>query len=137
MEFLWFKLYFRAQKLMLYNDFFNSGGLFFHHKCLPSDEIGNGAIFRCAGTSIALIWNTNSVFVFDSHNRHNKCCHISGGKSVCLEFRSMEVLNFFTIKYFEYAKTTRFLQYDIQYIKIEASHTDILNVWLYLDTAVS
>ena len=130
LELLWFKLYFRAQKLMLYNDFFNSGDLFFHHKCLPSDEIGNGAIFRCAGTSIAFIWNTNSVFVFDSHNRHNKCCHISGGKSVCLEFRSMEVLNFFTIKYFEYAKTTRFLQYDIQYIKIEASHTDILNIWL-------
>ena len=50
------------------------------------------------------------------------------GKSVCLEFRWVEVLNYFIIKYFEYAKNTRFLQYDIQYIKVEASHTDILNI---------
>ena len=32
--------------------------LFFHHKCLISDEIGNGAIFTCVGNSIALIWKT-------------------------------------------------------------------------------
>ena len=49
-------------------------------------------------------------------------------KSVCLEFGSVEVLNSFIIKYFDYAKNTRFLQYDIQYIKVEASHTDILNI---------
>ena len=118
----------RAQKLMLYNDLFNSVDLFFHHKCLSSNEIGNGAIFTRAGTSIALIWNTNSVLVFDSHSRDSKGCHISDGKSVCLEFCSVEVLDCFIIKYFEYAKNTRFLQYDIQYIKVEASHTDILNI---------
>ena len=117
----------RTQKLMLYSDLFNSIVLFFHHKCLSSDKIGNGAIFTCAETSIVLIWNTNSAFVFDSHSRDSKDCHISDGKSVCLEFRWVEVLNYFIIKYFEYAKNTRFLQYDIQYIKVEASHTDILN----------
>ena len=40
----------------------------------------------------------------------------------------MEVLSSFIKKYFKYAKNTRFLQYDIQYIKTEASHTDILNI---------
>ena len=49
-------------------------------------------------------------------------------KSVRLEFGSVEVLNSFIIKYFEYAKNTIFLQYDIQDIKVEASHTDILNI---------
>ena len=67
----------RAQKLILYRNLFNSVDLFFHHKCLSSDEIGNGAIFTRAGTSIALIWNTNSVFVFDSNSRDSKGCHIS------------------------------------------------------------
>ena len=122
----------RAQKLMLYNDLFNSFDLFFNHECLSSDEIGNGSIFTCAGTSIALIWNTNSVFVFDFHSRDSKGCHISDGKSVCLEFCSVEVLNCFIMKYFEYAKNTRFLKYDIQYIKVEASHTDILNILIVL-----
>ena len=69
----------RVQKLMLYSDLSNSVDLFFHHKCISSDEIGNGAIFTCAGSSIALIWNTNSVFVFDSHSRESKGCHISDG----------------------------------------------------------
>ena len=41
----------------------------------------------------------------------------------------MELLNSFIIKYFEYAKNTRFLEYDIQYSKVEASQTDILNTF--------
>ena len=61
-----------AQKLMLCSDLFNSVDLFFHLKCLPSDGTGNGAIFTSAVTSIVLIWNTKSVFVFESHTRDNK-----------------------------------------------------------------
>ena len=64
----------RSKKLMLYSDLFNSVDLFLHHKCLSSDEIGNGAIFTCAGTIIVLIGNTNSLFVFDSHNQDSKGC---------------------------------------------------------------
>ena len=116
----------RSQKLMLHRGLFNSRDLFFHHKCLPSDEIGNGAIFTCAGSNIALIWNTNSVFVFDSHSRDNKGCHISDGKPVCLEFCSVEVLNSFTIKYLSMQIMQGFCS--IQYIKVETSHTDILNI---------
>ena len=44
-------------------------------------------------------------------------------------FCSMELLNSFIIKYFEYAKDTRFLEYDILYSKVEASQTDILNTF--------
>ena len=36
----------------MYNSLFNSVDLFFHHKCLFSDEIGNGAIFTCAGLAL-------------------------------------------------------------------------------------
>ena len=44
----------------------------------------------------------------------------------------MEVLNSFIIKYFEYAENIRFLQYDIQHTIVEASDTDILNVFTVL-----
>ena len=33
-----------TQKLIFYSDLFNSVGLSFHHKCLSSDGIGNGAM---------------------------------------------------------------------------------------------
>ena len=85
-------------------------------------------IFTCAETSIALIWNTNSVLAFDSHSQDSKGCHISNSKSVCLEFLPVEVLNSFIKKCFEYAKNKRFLQYEFQYIKAEAPLADILNV---------
>ena len=43
--------------------------LFAHQKdFLSSDDIGNGAIFTCAGLGFALIWHKTSVFVFDSHS---------------------------------------------------------------------
>ena len=93
----------RAEKLMLDRDLFNSVGLFFIHKYLSLDKISNGAIFKCTGTSIALTWNTKSFVRWKSWIP-------------------------FIIKNFEYAKNTRFLQHDIQYIKVEASHIDILNI---------
>ena len=38
--------------------------LFAHQKdFLSSDDIGNGAIFTCAGLSFALVWHKTSVFV--------------------------------------------------------------------------
>ena len=66
--------------------------------------------------------------MFDSGSQDSKGCHIADRKSIFLEFPLMEVLNSFIIKYSECAKNTRFLQYDIQYIKVEAPHTDIFNV---------
>ena len=104
--------------------------LFAHQKdFLSSDDIGNGAIFTCAGLSFALIWHKTSAFVFDSHSRDRNGQHISNGQSVLLEFRSVKVLNVFIIKYFEknLANATS-SQYDVQYMKIVASETSVQNI---------
>ena len=100
--------------------------LFFHHKCLISDEIGNGAIFRCVGTSIALIWKTMCL---NPTAEITKVVITQTVNQLSWGFCSMELLNSFIIKYFEYAKDTRFLEYDILYSKVEASQTDILNTF--------
>ena len=57
--------------------------LFAHQKdFLSSDDIGNGAVFTCAGLSFALIWHKTSVFVFDSYSHDRNGHHISNGESV-------------------------------------------------------
>ena len=57
-----------------HSNIFNND-LFAHQKdFLSSDDIGNGAIFTCAGLSFALIWHKTSVFVFDSHS-HDRNGH--------------------------------------------------------------
>ena len=98
--------------------------LFLHHKRLTPDEIGNGAIFTCAGFSFALIWTKRSIFVFDSHSRNNQGFHIP--KS---EFHSIKELNLFIMKHYEknYDSTST-LQNDIQYIKVKTSGPAAKNV---------
>ena len=49
-------------------------------KFLSSDDIGNSAIFTCAGITFALIWHNTSVFVFDLHSRNRNGHHISNFK---------------------------------------------------------
>ena len=109
----------RAQKLMLYSDLYNYVDLFFHHKCLFQMTLVMVVIFTRAGTSTSLIWNTNSVLAFDSHSQDSKGCHISDGKSVCLEFHSVEALNSFIKKYFEYAKNKKFLSMTFNISKLK------------------
>ena len=106
---------------------FNAIDLFLYHKQMTSESLGNGAVFTCAGFSFALLWNKNSVFVFDSHNRDRNGCHVSNGQSVLLELRSVDILNSFIIKYFWEVinSNSMSLQYDIQYIDIDISDTDI------------
>ena len=60
-----------------HSNIFNND-LFVHQKdFLSSDNIGNGAIFICAGLSFVLIWHKISVFVFDSHSRNRNGHDIS------------------------------------------------------------
>ena len=40
----------------------NKFDLFINHDKLSSAEVGNGAIFTCAGISFALIWGKNQSF---------------------------------------------------------------------------
>ena len=64
---------------------FNRNDLFARQKdFLSSDDIGNGALFTCAGFSLALIWHKTSVFVFDSHRRDRNGRHVFNGQSAFL-----------------------------------------------------
>ena len=105
----------KVGKLMLYSDIFNAIDLFLYHKQITSEVLGNGAIFTCAGFSFALIWNKNSVFVFGSHSRDRNGCRVPNGQSVLLGLRSVDILNFFIIKYsLEVINSSSMsLQYDI------------------------
>ena len=60
--------------LQHYSNRFSKFDLFIDHKELSSTEVGNGAIFTCAGISFALIWGRKSVFLFDSHSRNSEGC---------------------------------------------------------------
>lgn len=43
---------------------------------MTSESSGNGAIFTCAEFSFPLMWNKNSVFLFDSHSRDRNGSHV-------------------------------------------------------------
>ena len=51
----------------------NTVDLFFHHELLTSAEIGNGAVFTCAGFGFVLIWGKTTIYVFKPHS-----CDIEG-----------------------------------------------------------
>ena len=73
----------------------NKFDLFINHNKLSSAEVGNGAIFTCAGISFALIWGKKSVFLFGSYSRNSEGCHDPNGLSLLLEFSSFTFLNKF------------------------------------------
>ena len=50
------------------NLFVERNDFFANFRNYTESERSNGAIFTCAGFSIAIIWWNNSVFVFDSHS---------------------------------------------------------------------
>ena len=119
----------KLKMLQHHSDLFNNIDLLIHHKRLTPNEIGNGAIFTCAGFSFALIWTKKFIFVFDSHSRNSQGVHTPNGQSVLLEFRSIKAFNLFIMTYFEknYDGTST-LQYDIQNIKVKTSETAAQNV---------
>ena len=52
-------------------------------------DIGNGLIFTTAGYSFSLIWNKNSVYLFDSHSRDRNGYFTEQGTSVALSFKTL------------------------------------------------
>ena len=58
------------------NLFSERNNLFENYIHYSPSEKGNGAIFTCAGYSIATIWSNNDVFIFDSHSHNTKICMI-------------------------------------------------------------
>lgn len=58
---------------------------------MTSSEIGNGAIFNCAGFSFAITWNKKSIFIFDSHNSSRDGLNISNVQASLVELRSIKI----------------------------------------------
>ena len=77
------------------NDFFTN------HRNYTESERGNGAIFTCAGFSIAIMWWNNSVFVFDSHGRNTYGYDDPNGKAILLEFCLVSSLNGYIKSFYE------------------------------------
>ena len=77
--------------LQHYSNRFSKFDLFIDNKELSSTEIGNGAIFTCAGISFALIWGTKSVFLFDSPSRNSEGCHDPDGSIISLRIQFIYV----------------------------------------------
>ena len=65
--------------------------LFENYRHLTQRNTGDGAIFTCAGFSVAIMSNKTSVFLFDSHSCENL---------TLLELRSMTSLNNFLKTFF-------------------------------------
>ena len=107
---------------------FNTVDLFLHNKLLTSAEIGNGAVFTCPFFSFALIWGENTIYVVDVM-LCSEGVHVPNGQAVLLEFRTLNVLNSYVMKYYEkYFLNKHVLQYDIQYTTIKLSEESINSV---------
>ena len=96
--------------------------LLLNHKLLTSAEIGNGAVFTCTGFSFTLIWRKNTIYVFDAHCRDSEGTDVPNGPAVLLEFKTLNALNSYLMKYYEkYFLNKQVFQFDTQYITIELS----------------
>ena len=79
---------------------------------------GNGAIFTCAGFSVAVLWSQYYVYVFDSDSRNSSGFHDSNGKAILLKFCSVNSLNNY-LNWFYYSMVSIDTQYDLKYVGIE------------------
>ena len=75
------------------NLFVEKENLFENYIHYDSTEKGNGAIFTCAGFSVAVVWSQHYVYVFDSHSRNSNGFHNPNGKAILLKFCSINSLN--------------------------------------------
>ena len=93
-------------------------------------EIGNWAIFTCAGFSTAIIWWNNSGFVFDSNSRNTDEYHDPNGKTILLEFCLVGLLNSYIKSFYENSTSISLeTHYDLRYINVEIveqNNTEIL-----------
>ena len=86
--------------------------------------------FSCCGFSIAIIWNDQGFFIFDSHSHNTTGFHVRNGKAVLLKFSTISSVNNY-IKVFYENNISFETQYDLQYINVEimeASKNGILDI---------
>ena len=107
------------------NLFVERNDSFANFRSYTESERGNGAIFTCAGFSIAIIWWNNSLFVSDSHRRNADGYHDPNGKAILLEFRLVSSLNSYIKSFFENSTSISLeTQYDWQCISVEIVEND-------------
>ena len=99
------------------NLFVEKENLLENYRRYDSTGKGNGAIFTCAGFSVAVLWLQHYVYVFDSHSRNSSGFHDSNGKAVLQKFCSINSLNNY-LKSFYYMVSID-TQYDLKYVGIE------------------
>ena len=100
------------------NLFVEKKNLFENYRRYDSTGKGNGAIFTCAGFSVAVLWSQHYVYVFDSHSRNSSGFHDSNGKAILLKFSSINLLNNY-FKPFYNSMVSVDTQYDLKYVGIE------------------
>ena len=100
------------------NLFAEKDNLFENCRHYDSTEKGNGAIFTCAGFTVAVVWSQNYVDVFDSHSRNSNGFHDPSRKAILLKFCSINSLNNY-LKSFYNSMVPIDTQYDLKYVSIE------------------
>ena len=101
--------------------FAEKNNLFENYRHYSESDRGNGAIFTCAGYSVATICAENNRFLFDSHSRNTYGLHDPNGKAGnLLSFSTVSSLNNYIKSFYEISSNiSSETQYDLQYISIE------------------
>ena len=98
------------------NLFVEKDNLLENYKHYDSTEKDNGAIFTCAGFSVAVVWSQHYVYVFDSHSCNSNGFHDPNGKAILLKFCS---INYFNNYLKSFSMVSIDTQYDLKYAGIE------------------
>ena len=104
--------------------FLEKNNLFENYRHYRPSEKGNGAIFTCAGFSVAVLWTQNHFYVFDSHSRNSKGFHDPNGKAILFKFCSITSVNNY-LKVFYSSIVSLDTQYDLQYVSIDIDRNSI------------
>ena len=104
--------------------FLEKNNLLENYRHYSPSEKGNGAIFTCAGFSVAVLWTQDHFYVFDSHSRKGKGFHDPNGKAILLKFCSITSVNNY-LKVFYSSIVSLDTQYDLQYVSIDIDRNSI------------
>ena len=104
--------------------FLEKNNLFENYRHYSPSEKGNGAIFTCAGFSVAVLWTQDHFYVFDSHSRNSKGFHDPNGKAILLKFCSITSVNNYLMVFYS-SIVSLDTQYDLQYVSIDIDRNSI------------
>ena len=100
------------------NLFVEKENFFENYRHYYSTEKGNGAIFICAGFSVAVLWSQHCIHVLNSQSRNSSGFHDANGKAILLKFCSINSLSNY-LKSFYYSMVSIDTLDDLKYVAIE------------------